>query len=129
MMYRTLALAAVVLAVAAFVAAPAMAEKAAKGEGSHEGTVVKAADGISRSSDQVADDPRPGREVPDRVHVEDPAARCEELSRLSGYERLRELGVPGDELREVAEATAVRTGAMANPRPASPEAILELSVR
>ena len=58
--------------------------------------------------------------------TEDPAARCEELSRLSGYERLRDLGVPEDELGEVAEATAVRPGALANPRPASPHAILEL---
>jgi maleylacetate reductase len=57
---------------------------------------------------------------------ENPPARSEELSRLSGYERLRDLGVPGDELREVAEATAVRSGALANPRPASPAEILEL---
>jgi len=56
----------------------------------------------------------------------DPAARCEELSRLSGYERLRDLGVPADELDEVAEATAVRAGALANPRPASPAEIIEL---
>jgi maleylacetate reductase len=56
----------------------------------------------------------------------DPAARCEELSRLAGYERLRDLGVPEDELDEVAEATAVRAGAKANPRPASPAEITEL---
>ena len=60
------------------------------------------------------------------LRAEDPATRCEELSRLSGYELLRDLGVPGDELREVAEATAVRAGALANPRPASPAEILEL---
>jgi maleylacetate reductase len=60
------------------------------------------------------------------LRAEDPAARCEELSRLSGYERLRDLGVPGDELGEVAEATAVRAGALANPRAASPAEILEL---
>jgi alcohol dehydrogenase class IV len=56
----------------------------------------------------------------------DPAARCEELSRLSGYERLRDLGAPEDGLRDVAEATAIRPGARANPRPASPQRILEL---
>ena len=56
----------------------------------------------------------------------DPAARVEELARLSGYERLRDLGVPEDELDEVAEATAVRAGAKANPRPASPAEIAEL---
>jgi maleylacetate reductase len=58
--------------------------------------------------------------------ADDPAARCEELSRLSGYERLRDLGVPEDGLPEVAEATALRAGALANPRPASPREILEL---
>jgi maleylacetate reductase len=56
----------------------------------------------------------------------DAATRCEELSRLAGYERLRDLGVPGDELDEVAESTAVRAGALANPRPASPVGIAEL---
>jgi maleylacetate reductase len=55
-----------------------------------------------------------------------PATRVEELARLSGYERLRDLGVPGDELDEVAEATAVRAGTQANPRPASPAQIAEL---
>ena len=52
---------------------------------------------------------------------EDPIERTEELARLSGYERLRDFGVPEDELEEVAEATAERAGAKANPRPASPE--------
>jgi maleylacetate reductase len=58
--------------------------------------------------------------------TDDAAARCEELSRLAGYERLRDLGVPEDELDDVAEATAVRAGARANPRPASPAEIAEL---
>jgi maleylacetate reductase len=58
--------------------------------------------------------------------ADDAARRCEELARLAGYERLRDLGVPEDELDEVAEATAVRGGAMANPRPASPAEIAEL---
>jgi maleylacetate reductase len=56
----------------------------------------------------------------------DPIGRAEELARLSGYERLRDLGVPEGELGEVAEATAVRQGALANPRPASPAQIEEL---
>jgi len=56
----------------------------------------------------------------------DAIARTEELARLSGYERLRDLGVPEEELDEVAEATAVRPGALANPRPASPAEIAEL---
>jgi len=56
----------------------------------------------------------------------DPAARVEELAWLAGYERLRDLGVPEDELDEVAEAAAVRAGAKANPRPATPAEIAEL---
>ena len=58
--------------------------------------------------------------------ADDAALRCEELSRLAGYERLRDLGVPEDELDEVAEATAVRGGTLANPRPATPAEIAEL---
>ncbi len=60
------------------------------------------------------------------IDAEDPAARCDELARLSGYERLRDLCVPADELDEVAEATAVRPGALANPRRASASEIAEL---
>lgn len=60
------------------------------------------------------------------LDTSDPAARCEELARLSGHVRLRDLGVPEDGLREVAAETAKRPGALANPRPASPEQILEL---
>jgi maleylacetate reductase len=52
--------------------------------------------------------------------------RVEELARLCGFTRLRDLGVPENELGEVAEATAVRVGAQANPRPASPGQIEEL---
>jgi maleylacetate reductase len=58
--------------------------------------------------------------------VDDPPARAEELARLSGFDRLRDLGVPEGELDEVAEATAARAGAKANPRPASPAEIAEL---
>jgi maleylacetate reductase len=58
--------------------------------------------------------------------VTDPIARVEELARLGGFERLRDFGVPEDELDEVAEATAARPGAQANPRPASPGEIADL---
>jgi alcohol dehydrogenase class IV len=58
--------------------------------------------------------------------TDDAPGRCEELARLGGYERLRDLGVPEDELDSVAEATAVRGGAFANPRPATPAQIAEL---
>jgi maleylacetate reductase len=56
----------------------------------------------------------------------DPVARVEELARLGGYERLRDLGVPEEDLDEVAEATAQRAGARANPRQATPAEIAEL---
>jgi maleylacetate reductase len=62
----------------------------------------------------------------DAIEAEDAPARVEELARASGFERLRDLGVPEDELDEVAEATAVRNGAKANPRPATPQEIAEL---
>jgi alcohol dehydrogenase class IV len=58
--------------------------------------------------------------------TDEPAARVEELARLGGFHRLRDFGVPDDELEEVAEATAVRAGAKANPRPASPAEITEV---
>jgi len=58
--------------------------------------------------------------------TEHAADRTQELARLAGFERLRDLGVPEDELDEVAEATAVRAGAKANPRPATPAEIAGL---
>jgi maleylacetate reductase len=58
--------------------------------------------------------------------TDDPIGRVEELARLGGFERLRDLGVPEDALDEVAAAAAARPGARANPRPASPEQVAEL---
>jgi alcohol dehydrogenase class IV len=52
--------------------------------------------------------------------------RVEELARLGGFGRLRDLGVPADGLDEVARAAAQRAGARANPRPANPGEIAEL---
>ncbi len=43
----------------------------------------------------------------------------EELAALGGVTRLRELGVPEEDLPELAEAAADRAGNRANPRPAS----------
>jgi maleylacetate reductase len=48
---------------------------------------------------------------------DEPAARVEELARLGGFERLRDLGIPEEAPVEVAEAVAARPGAHANPRP------------
>jgi len=59
--------------------------------------------------------------------TDDPAARVEELARLGGFERLRDLGIPEDAAEEVAEAVAARPGAKANPRevtPADAEALI-----
>ena len=55
-----------------------------------------------------------------------PVETAEELARLAGYTRLRDLGVPEADLGELAEAIAVRPGARANPRPASPAEIFQL---
>jgi maleylacetate reductase len=56
----------------------------------------------------------------------DPVGRVEELARLGGFTLLRHLGVPENELDEVAAEAAERRGAKANPRPASAEEIAEL---
>jgi alcohol dehydrogenase class IV len=50
-------------------------------------------------------------------------ARVEELARLGGFERLRDLGVPAEELYQAAADAAARPAAQANPRPASPSEI------
>jgi maleylacetate reductase len=56
----------------------------------------------------------------------DPVARVEELAALGGSTRLRDHGVPEEDLPEVADAAAERAGAKANPRPAPPDAILAM---
>ena len=48
--------------------------------------------------------------------TDDPAARVEELARLGGFERLRDLGIPEEAAAEVADSVAARPGAKANPR-------------
>jgi maleylacetate reductase len=62
----------------------------------------------------------------DAVGGGDAAARVEQLAALGGFRRLRDLGVPKDELDEVAAATVERHGAKANPRHATREEIAEL---
>jgi alcohol dehydrogenase class IV len=58
--------------------------------------------------------------------TEDPAARVEELALLGEFGRLRELGVPEDDLPLVAAEAAARPGALANPRSATPDDVLGL---
>jgi maleylacetate reductase len=66
------------------------------------------------------------RRFGDAMGTDDPIARVEELGRLGGFERLRDLGVPDDELDEVAAATVVRAGARANPRLATADEVAAL---
>jgi maleylacetate reductase len=56
----------------------------------------------------------------------DPAARAQELASLGGKTRLRELGVPEDDLPELAAAAAQRAGNQANPHPATAAEIEQL---
>jgi maleylacetate reductase len=56
----------------------------------------------------------------------DAVGRSRELALLGGFVRLRDFGVPEQDLTQVAEAAAQRGGNLANPRPATPVEILEL---
>jgi alcohol dehydrogenase class IV len=56
----------------------------------------------------------------------DAVERSRELARLGGFERLRDFGIPADDLPRVADAAAQRGGNQANPRPATPAEILGL---
>jgi maleylacetate reductase len=60
------------------------------------------------------------------LRTSDAPGRVEELARLGGFERLRDYGVPEEELAEVAAAAAERPPARANPRPASAHEIESL---
>ena len=56
----------------------------------------------------------------------DAVAATEQLARLAGFERLRDLGVPGDDLGDVAREAAARPAAQANPRRATPDEVAAL---
>jgi maleylacetate reductase len=62
----------------------------------------------------------------DAMEVPDVLARIEELAGLGGFGRLRDLGVPEDELSELSAETAERPGARANPRPVEPSDVERL---
>ena len=53
----------------------------------------------------------------DSLEREDAIARVVEFSRLGGFERLRDFGVPEPDLRSLADDVVTRAGARANPRP------------
>jgi alcohol dehydrogenase class IV len=56
----------------------------------------------------------------------EPVETCRALARLGGFERLRDFGIPADDLPAVAAFAAGRGGNQANPRQASPAEIEEL---
>jgi alcohol dehydrogenase class IV len=58
----------------------------------------------------------------------EPVERSRALARLGGFERLRDFGVPEEDLPAIAAATAERGGNQANPRPATPEEIERMLV-
>lgn len=58
--------------------------------------------------------------------TEDPAATAEELARLGGFERLRDFGVPEEDLPSLAADVVARPAARANPRPVMAEDVEEL---
>ncbi len=70
--------------------------------------------------------PEAVRRLGEALGTGDPIERVEELARLGGFERLRDLGVPEAGLDQVAEAAASRAGNRANPRPATPAEIAAL---
>jgi maleylacetate reductase len=77
-----------------------------------------------RFNEEVA--PEAVRRFGEALGTGDPAARVQELARLGGFERLRDFGVPEEDLAEVAAATVERAGAKANPRPATAAQVEEL---
>jgi maleylacetate reductase len=60
------------------------------------------------------------------LDVDNVPSRVEKLAGLGRFGRLRDLGIPGDEIETVASEAAQRPGARSNPRPASPEEIAAL---
>ena len=56
----------------------------------------------------------------------DAVERTRELGRLGGFERLRDFGVPAEDLAQLGEAAASRRGNAVNPRVATPEEIRAL---
>ncbi len=60
------------------------------------------------------------------IRSDDPAGRVEELAALGEFGRLRDFGVPEDDLPSLAEMAAGRAGNQANPKPATPAEIEQL---
>lgn len=60
------------------------------------------------------------------LETDEPITRVEELAALGHFGRLRDFGVPEDELRSLAADVLERAGARANPRPATEAEVEEL---
>ena len=60
------------------------------------------------------------------IGADDPAVKVEELARLGGFKRLRDFGIPEEDLPALGVTTAQRLGNRMNPRPATPQEITEL---
>ena len=58
----------------------------------------------------------------------EPVERTRELALLGGFERLRDFGVPREDLADLAEAAALRGGNRNNPSAATPSEIEEMFV-
>jgi maleylacetate reductase len=62
----------------------------------------------------------------DAMGTDDPVGKVQSLAKLGDFGRLRDYGIPEDELGEVAAAIVERPGAKANPRPATAAEVEEM---
>jgi len=88
-----------------------------------------AMNGLSLPQALRFNEPVAGEEIArfgEAMGTDDPIGRVEELASLGDFGRLRDFGVPEDDLEKVAEAIKGRPGAWANPRPATHAALVEL---
>jgi maleylacetate reductase len=71
----------------------------------------------------AAVEPDAVRRFGEALGTDDPSRRVEELAQLGGFRRLRDFGIPEEDLPSVAAAVVERAGAKANPRPATPHEV------
>jgi maleylacetate reductase len=101
----------------------ALGHALAQGLGGRYGAPHGALNALTLPAALRFNEPVAGEEIArfgEAIGSDDPAARVEELARLGGFVRLRDLGIPEDAPQEVAETVAARPGAKANPRPVTP---------
>jgi maleylacetate reductase len=101
----------------------ALGHALAQGLGGRYGAPHGALNALTLPAALRFNEPVAGEEIArfgEAIGSDDPATRVEELARLGGYERLRDLGIPEGAPQEVAETVAARPGAKANPRSVTP---------